>query len=67
MKMKFATVDRRSNDIVGMYDGEAEAYSAMMRYEAADRANNNFCFGSYYVSMMILDGNGKVVIRGGNR
>lgn len=66
MRMKFATINRNSNDVVEMFDGEAEAYDAMLKYEAADRANNRFYFNNYYVSMMILDNDGNVVIRGRN-
>ncbi|MCR5640261.1 MAG: hypothetical protein K6G04_02785 [Lachnospiraceae bacterium] len=66
MRMKFATINRNSNDVVGLFDGEAEAYSAMLSYEAADRANNSFRFNQYYVSMMIMDHHNKVLIRGRN-
>ncbi len=64
MKMKFATISRRSNKIIDMFDGEVDAYHAITQYEAADRANNKNSFNNYFVSMMILDSDDNVVIQG---
>ena len=67
MKMKFAAINRDTNRIMDMFDREHEAYNAMMTYIAEDRMNNNVSFNGYYVSMMVLDSNNNVVIRGRNR
>ncbi|MCR4999534.1 MAG: hypothetical protein K6A05_06835 [Lachnospiraceae bacterium] len=66
MKMKFATISRSTNKVMGMFDAEYEAYDAMMKYIAEDRANNLNTCNDYFVRMMILDSNDQVVIQGTN-
>ena len=54
MKMKFATISRSTNRVMGMFDAEYEAYDAMMKYIAEDRANNLNTCNDYFVRMMIF-------------
>ena len=66
MKMKFATINRSTNKVMGMFDAQYEAYNAMMKYIAEDRTNNLNTANDYFVRMMILDGHNQVVIQGTN-
>ncbi len=64
MKMKFAAINRDTNQVMDLFDSEHEAYNAMMEYIAQDRLNHTANLQGYYVSMMILDSNNNLVIRG---
>ncbi len=66
MQMKYAAINRDTNEVIDLFDSAHEANAVVAKCIAEDRANHVTRLKGYGVKMMILDDKDKVVIDGLN-